>query len=114
MNGPLHIGHSVRLLEVGELAKALGLDWEDTLNLLRRLGVPIRRDYGDESVINMAAFEAAVFADLSPEMPPDLIRMYQALAALDHVVLDKVAYRKRLAAFFRYLNRSSKGGQVKG
>lgn len=113
MNGPLHIGHSVQLLAVGELAKALGLDWEDTLKLLSRLRVPVSSAYGDESVVNLPTFEAAVFKDLAPEMPPDIVRMYQAVAALDHVVLTKVQLRKRLATYLRVMTRGPKGGQIK-
>lgn len=113
MIGPLHIGHSVRLLGVGELGKALGLNWGSTIKLLGRLGVPFQSDYGPEPVINMAAFEAAAYADLSPSMPADIVRLHQAIAALDHVVLDRKALKSRLLAYLRYLNRSSKGGRMK-
>lgn len=107
MTGPISLGHSVKLIRVSELAEHIFKCSERTVRrLLRRLGVPIVRDYGSfGAVVSQAALEAAIFHDTlfraedGSQLPRAAARIYQQLAACDFCVLDRAALQRRLRHF---------------
>lgn len=120
MASPIPIGHSVRLIEVRDLAEAMGCTTEEAEQSLDAWEVPTQV-FCRKVVVNLAGLEAALFDGLLPERfkgagrkdAGDQSLFAQLVASLEYGIMDREALVRKLTSWVRGLQHQAKHGKFK-
>jgi hypothetical protein len=111
------IGASASYIQIGEIARIMGVETRHITALCTHLEVPMLSFPGQtEHYILVYALETALFSLGLPktvQTDPALSRAHQELAALTYGVLTKEALQERVSLIVKSLTNASEKGKMK-